>query len=182
MLSNEIKEYLLRLARTAIESKLIGESLVIPKADFPLLDKKQGAFVTLIKDGNLRGCIGYILAYKPLYNTIIDVAKAAAFEDPRFPKLEIDELIACEIEISIISEMIPIADIDEIKVGRDGLLLKNGFYSGLLLPQVAVEWNWNKLEFLEQTARKAGLNRNAWKDKESQLYRFTAEVFRENEY
>ena len=182
MLSNEIRKYLLRLARTAIESKLIGENLIPQKAEFPILDKKQGAFVTLNKDGNLRGCIGYILAFKPLYNTIIDVAKAAAFDDPRFPKLEINELLECEIEISIISEMIPVSSIDEIKVGRDGLLLKNGFYSGLLLPQVAIEWEWNKIEFLEQTSRKAGLNRNAWKEKGSQLFRFTAEVFRENEY
>ena len=182
MLSVEMKEYLLGLARTAIESKLIGENLIPSKADFSILDKKQGAFVTLNKDGNLRGCIGYVLPYKPLYNTIIDVAKAAAFEDPRFPRLSINELDECEIEISIISEMIPISSIDEIEVGRDGLLLKNGFYSGLLLPQVAVEWEWDKIEFLEQTSRKAGLNKNAWKEKESQLYRFTAEVFRENEY
>jgi len=182
MLSNEIRKYLLRLARTAIESKLIGENLIPQKAEFPILDKKQGAFVTLNKDGNLRGCIGYILAFKPLYNTIIDVAKAAAFDDPRSPKLEINELLECEIEISIISEMIPVSSIDEIKVGRDGLLLKNGIYSGLLLPQVAIEWEWNKIEFLEQTSRKAGLNRNAWKEKGSQLFRFTAEVFRENEY
>jgi AmmeMemoRadiSam system protein A len=182
MLSNEIRKYLLRLARTAIEAKLIGENLIPQKAEFPILDKKQGAFVTLNKDGNLRGCIGYILASKPLYNTIIDVAKAAAFDDPRFPKLEINELLECEIEISIISEMIPVSSIDEIKVGRDGLLLKNGFYSGLLLPQVAIEWEWDKIEFLEQTSHKAGLHKNVWKEKETKLYRFTAEVFKENDY
>ncbi len=182
MLSKEIKEYLLRLARTAIESKLIGEDLIPPKANFSILDKKQGAFVTLTKEGNLRGCIGYILAYKSLYDTIIDVAKAAAFDDPRFPKLGINELTECEIEISIISEMIPVNSVDEIKVGRDGLLLRNKFYSGLLLPQVAVEWGWNKIEFLEQTARKAGLHKDAWKDNDTKLYRFTAEIFRENEY
>lgn len=182
MLSNEIREYLLRLARTAIESQLIGEDLIPQKAYFPILNKKQGAFVTLSKAGILRGCIGYVSAVKSLYNTIIEVARAAAFNDPRFPKLAINELLECDIEISIISEMIPVNSIEEIQVGRDGLLLKNGFYSGLLLPQVPIEWGWDKKEFLEQISKKAGLNNNAWKDNKTQLFRFTAEVFRENEY
>ena len=180
MLSEEQKKFLLNLARETIKAELEKSKLSITCPDDPIYQRKTGGFVTLHKAGKLRGCIGYVIAYKTMFETIKEMAKAAAFKDPRFPPLQKSELESIEIEISILSELIPVQSVDEIKIGRDGLLIQNNFTSGLLLPQVATEWKWDRKTFLEQTCNKAGLNRNCWQQPDTEIFRFFAEIFSES--
>ncbi|OQX70606.1 MAG: AMMECR1 domain-containing protein [Candidatus Cloacimonas sp. 4484_275] len=180
MLTSEQKRFLLRLARESIQAKLEKRKIRLNCPEEKIYHQKRGGFVTIHKNGKLRGCIGYVIPIKSLCETIKEMAIAAAFNDPRFSPLTYDELDKIEIEISVLSELIPVHSIDEIEVGRDGLLMKNGLYSGLLLPQVPIEWNWDKITFLEQTCLKAGLNSDCWKNSETEIYRFTAEVFSES--
>ena len=142
-----------------------------------ILREKRGAFVTLKIGGMLRGCIGMIRAAQPLYLTIFEMAQAAAFEDPRFMPITEKELTDIEIEISVLSPLVRVENIDEIKVGRDGLMILLNQHSGLLLPQVATEHGWDKTTFLEQTCLKAGIPKNSYKDKSAEIYRFSAEIF-----
>lgn len=172
---------LLKLARLTI-----AESLGLPQeGSLELSDEiykeKCGAFVTLHVKGRLRGCIGYIQGVKGLTDTICDMAKAAAFKDPRFPPLGKDEYPLIDIEISVLTPIEPVADINEIKVGRDGLIISRGFNSGLLLPQVPVEQGWNLETFLQNTCYKAGLPGNAWQQKGTKIEKFSAQVFGEKE-
>ena len=173
--SQEDKKKLFEIARKAIKARLSGETYSPPHV--PSLEAKRGAFVTLKIDGNLRGCIGQIRAYQPLYQTIAEMAVAAAFEDPRFPQLSQDEFEKLEYEISVLSPLERVHDFSTIKVGRDGLMIKMDFHSGLLLPQVATEYGWDVTEFLEQTCLKAGLPKNSYKNKSAEVYKFSAEVF-----
>lgn len=175
----EQKKYLLNLARASIEAELAGRVLEYPRREDPLLQLELGAFVTLKLNGELRGCIGYIEGFQALDQTISEMAKSAAFSDPRFPPVGKAELAEIRIEISILSKLQPVKAIDEIEIGRDGLLIRNNFTSGLLLPQVATEWNWERQEFLEHTCLKAGLDRQAWKLPENKLFSFSAEIFSE---
>ena len=179
MVSAKQKRYLLKLAREVILARLEQREISIVIDREGVFSKKIGAFVTLKVDSKLRGCIGYIEAFKPLIETIIDMAESAAFNDPRFYSLQKEELDFLVIEISVLSDLEEVTSVDEIEIGRDGLLIRNRFSSGLLLPQVAVEWNWDKKEFLEQTCRKAGLNRDDWKLIENKLFKFSAEIFSE---
>ena len=181
MLNTEQRKFLLKLARESIRAKLEHGKLNLACPPAEIYRQKRGGFVTIHKNGTLRGCIGYVIPVKSLYETIKEMAIAAAFDDPRFPTLDKSEFDEIDIEISVLSEMIPINSIEEIKVGRDGLLMKNGFYSGLLLPQVALEWNWDKLTFLRQTCMKSGLSGDCWQDPNTEIFRFTAEVFSEND-
>lgn len=176
-LSDRDKKTLHEIARTVIEKACRGEKIPEFKVDSPILKEPRGAFVTLHENGQLRGCIGQIRAMKPLYQTVAEMAYAAAFEDPRFPPLRADELPYIDIEISVLTPFRKINDISEIKIGKHGLMIRKGGYSGLLLPQVPVEWKWDLQEFLEHTCMKAGLNKNAWKDKDTEIYVFSAEVF-----
>jgi len=180
-ISIDEKKYLLKLARNTIERELNISKEVVLKKETENINKKVGAFVTLHLKGNLRGCIGYIVGVKPLYETIIDMAKSAAFRDPRFNSVTPDEISDIDIEISVLSEMIEVNDINDIKIGRDGLLIKRDYHSGLLLPQVATEWNWDTETFLKETCRKAGLPSNSWKESNVKIFRFSAEIFREKE-
>lgn len=172
---------ILKLAR-----KTIAESLGIHMdAELDLGDEifKEmcGAFVTLHIKGRLRGCIGYIQGIKSIPETIVDMAKASAFKDPRFPPLRKDEFTQIDIEISVLSPIEPVKNISEIKVGRDGLIISRGFNSGLLLPQVPVEQRWDIDTFLENTCYKAGLPGNAWQQKGTKIEKFSAQVFGEKE-
>ncbi len=181
MLDEKQKVFLLTLARDTIESILLKKSLNfdIPKDE--IFQTKKGAFVTLTKHGQLRGCIGYIHGYKSILETIIEMARSAAFRDPRFSPVKAEELGEIEIEISILSELVVMEDASEIEIGRDGLFIENPHGSGLLLPQVATEYNWDTMTFLQETCRKAGLNRESWKSEESTVYRFSAEIFSEKQ-
>jgi AmmeMemoRadiSam system protein A len=141
------------------------------------LNELRGAFVTITKKGSLRGCIGHIKGVKPLYKSVEEMAAAAAFQDPRFPPVTKKELKDLDIEISVLTPFEQISDVSEIEVGKHGLYIERGFYSGLLLPQVATEYNWDRDTFLEHTCRKAGLPPDAWKDKETRIYIFSADIF-----
>ena len=177
ILTDVEKRSLINIAKTTIECKLTGRDIPEVHVESEVLKQKSGAFVTLKKHGRLRGCIGYIEARKPLYKTVAEMAAAAAFNDPRFPPLKPDELTHINLEISVLSPLKEIKDIREIKVGVHGLYITKGYHSGLLLPQVAMEYKWDSLTFLEETCYKAGLRPDAWKDKDTKIYIFSADVF-----
>lgn len=177
-LTPEEKEYLKGLAALSIRQKLEPDKdIVLPGPPTDRLNEKFGAFVTLKRQGRLRGCIGHLVGDRPLFETIERMAKAAAFEDPRFPPLDKRELKDLKLEISILSPLVPCPDPAKIEIGRHGLLIRKKGNSGLLLPQVPVEWDWDRETFLRQTCRKAGLPENAWKDPAARLFWFEAEVF-----
>jgi len=180
-LTKDEKEKLLKIARLSINEAVTGKKESYPDVTEQNLIEKCGAFVTIKKHGELRGCIGYIQAIKPLYETVKDVARSAAVNDFRFNPVSKDELNELELEISVLSPLKRIYNIDEIVVGKHGLFMKRGFNSGLLLPQVATEYNWDKETFLQHTCLKAGLSPGAWKDKSTEIYIFSAEVFSESD-
>jgi AmmeMemoRadiSam system protein A len=180
-LSDDEKRELLRIARKSVESVVRGHEVPIPKTGSQVLQQPCGAFVTITEHGHLRGCIGYTEAVKPLAEVVSEVAAKAALDDPRFPPVSEDELSKIQLDISVLSPLERVSQVEEVEVGKHGLLLENGYFRGLLLPQVAVEYNWDREAFLENTARKAGLPSDAWKDKNTILYRFTAVVFSEEQ-
>ncbi|MCX5657954.1 MAG: AmmeMemoRadiSam system protein A [Candidatus Omnitrophica bacterium] len=179
MLTPEQKKKFLSLARQTIQEHLKKEKAPIFKATENVFLEKRGAFVTLKIDNQLRGCIGYIVADTPLYKTIQEMAVEAAFGDPRFVSLDETEFNKIKIEISILSELKQISDVNEIEIGKHGILIRKGFNSGLLLPQVATEYEWSRNEFLIHACFKAGLPAEAWKDRDIRIYIFSAEVFGE---
>lgn len=176
-LTQQEKDYLKKLAFKSIQTYMDGDPDPDLALDSEILKKNCGAFVTLKIGGELQGCIGYIRGIKPLYAAIIEMARAAAFEDPRFPSLKKSQLDKIEIEISVLSPLEKIKNTDEIEVGKHGLLIRQGIYSGLLLPQVATEYNWDRETFLRHTCIKAGLPEDAYKEAETEIMTFTAEVF-----
>lgn len=177
MFNEQQRKRLLKIARDSIENYLKkGKKLDINVEDTKL-KSEQGAFVTLKKHGELRGCIGRIESDSPLYLVVSNMAVQSATGDPRFPCLKKEEIGDITIEISVMSKPREMENIDEIEIGTHGLIVRKGAYSGLLLPQVATEYNWGKKEFLENTCYKAGLPKNAWKD--AKVYKFSAEVFGE---
>jgi len=175
-LSGEERDKLKKLAKDAIEGVLFGRECK-PIETSGLLDEKCGAFVTIKSCGSLRGCIGYVRGYRPLHETVRQMAVQAAFNDPRFEPVSADEWANCDFEISVLTPMKKIESIEEIEVGVHGLYIEKGANSGLLLPQVATEQGWNRTEFLEYTCYKAGLPKDAWKSKDTDIYIFSAEVF-----
>jgi hypothetical protein len=178
-LSRKEQEILLKIARKTLEEYVRKGN--IPRVDVKesmLLDKR-GAFVTLTKNGSLRGCIGYIQPVAPLYKAISDMTIAASTKDPRFPPVSQGELKDIHIEISVLSPLKMISDIHEIEVGKHGLYLTWGNNAGLLLPQVATEHRWTREEFLRQTCIKASLPIQAWKNTGTQIYTFSAQIFSE---
>ncbi len=178
-LSKQEQESLLALARKTIEAKLNDSPPPEVTDASSYLKNGCGAFVTLTKNDNLRGCIGLIKSPKPLGQTIQEAAEAAAFKDPRFPPLNEDELKDIRIEISVISPLQKISSIRKIKVRRHGLFIKKGAAQGLLLPQVAAHHDWDRQTFLEHVCLKAGLEKDAWKEPESEIMVFDAQVFEE---
>jgi AmmeMemoRadiSam system protein A len=176
-LSTADKQLLLQAARDSITAQLKGKAATPVKAPSPVLEEPRGAFVSLHRRGQLRGCIGYLEAVKPLLQTVREMAPAAAFQDPRFGPLQADELADLEIEISVLTPMRLIKTTDEIEVGKHGLYIVRGLNRGLLLPQVATEYCWDRRTFLEHTCNKAGLPSDAWKDPNTQIFIFRAEIF-----
>jgi len=170
---------LLALARQSIGDALEGREVTRYESPSGIMSEKRGAFVTLNRDGRLRGCIGLIETDQPLCDTVARMARAAAFKDPRFPPLEKDELPLVVIEISVLTVPILVDDTDDIEVGRDGLIVERGPARGLLLPQVPGEWGWDRDEFLDQTCAKAGLEPSAWREPDTRVLRFSADVVRE---
>jgi AmmeMemoRadiSam system protein A len=176
-LTPEEKSELLKIAQAVVECNCRGEKPPKPEVESSTLNEPRGAFVTLHKDGKLRGCIGHIRAQKPLIETIVEMAEAAAFRDPRFPPVTLEELDQLKYEISVLTPLRRIKDVNDIQVGVHGIYMKRGVSSGLLLPQVATEWGWDRTTFLEHTCTKAGLPEDAWKDKKTEIYIFSADVF-----
>jgi len=177
-ISDADRKHLLEIARKSIEQYLAKGSA--PEFTVSESLKQPGAaFVTLKESGELRGCIGYTEAVRPLYQTVSQCAIHAAVEDPRFNPVQASELPNIDIEISVLTPLQKVESLDSIQVGRDGLLIRMGRRSGLLLPQVATELGWNRTQFLEHTCQKAGLPSNSYTLAEAALYRFQAEVFGE---
>jgi uncharacterized protein len=185
MLSFEERKYAIELAKESLRTYLENKKTI--QVDKKFLEKgfgqhtelllPRGCFVTLTFKDQLRGCIGTIESGEPLYLNIIQNAIRAGTQDPRFPALTIDQYDSLEFEISVMGPVSPLSSLDKIEIGRDGLIVKNGAHQGLLLPQVPVEWNWGLKEFLENTCQKAGLDKNAYKEDETELYYFSAEAF-----
>lgn len=181
-LSVEQKKRLLAIAQQTIDTYIkTGKTLAFQEAD-PRLLREEGAFVTLHKDGQLRGCIGNIWGRGPLYLTVRDMAIAAATQDPRFSPVREDELKTLELEISVLSKPWRINDPGEIKLGTHGVIVSRGFHKGLFLPQVATETGWSREQFLSYLcSEKAGLPADAWKDPSTTIEVFTAQVFSKND-
>ncbi len=182
MLNIQQRKKLLQIARQAIGEYLkTGKKLEVSEAD-PSLNQKMGSFVTLTEHGGLRGCIGNLTANQPLYLTVRDMAIAAAADDPRFPPVSLTEIKNIQLEISVLSPLERVASADNIELGKHGVMVRKGAQSGVFLPQVAAETGWSKEEFLSNLcSQKAGLPAGAWKDKNTELYVFNAEVFSEKE-
>jgi AmmeMemoRadiSam system protein A len=176
-LTQEEKDHLKELALESIKGKFEHEPEPELGIDSETLKTNCGAFVTLKTHGSLRGCIGLVVGMKPLYKSVTEMARAAAFDDPRFTPLTKDEVDKLEIEISALSPLEKIDDPAQIEVGKHGIMLQHGYHSGLLLPQVATEYGWDRITFLKHTCLKAGLPENAWRDPETEIQIFSAEVF-----
>ena len=172
--STEERRLLLRVAHESILSKLEDREISFDPPS-PRLAEKRGAFTTLHCQGELRGCVGFVFPVNPLYRTVAETARAAAFEDSRFEPVTLEEARDLRIEISVMSPLEPIAA-ENVEVGRHGLLVTHEMHRGLLLPQVPIEHGWDRETFLEQTCRKAGLPRDAWQ-RGARLEAFTAEIF-----
>jgi AmmeMemoRadiSam system protein A len=169
------RRLLLQLARESIAARVGGRSPQLPPLVGPLT-VNRGAFVTLHAHGALRGCIGHIEADEPIGRVIARCAVSACSDDSRFAPVTEIELPDLSIELSLLGPLVPVAEIIEIQVGRDGLVVEAGGRRGLLLPQVATEWQWDRETFLAQTCHKAGLPPAAWQQG-ARLWRFEAEVF-----
>jgi len=178
-LTDDEKKLLLSTARQSILSAL-NESTkpTIDYSAYPLFKKKLGAFVTLKINEQLRGCIGYIVAIGPLFDTICETACSAAFNDPRFNPLTREEFDKIKIEISVLSPLEPITSYDDIEIGKHGILLDEGGRA-VLLPQVATENNFNREQFLTALCHKAGMYGEYWKEKMLKMKIFTATIFSE---
>lgn len=185
MITDRAGNYLVELAKKAVLHFLeTGEKLETPE-DYPIeLDEKLGVFVTLNENNQLRGCIGYAEPIEPAINATIEVAIAAAFNDPRFNAITEDEFEKLEFEVTVLTkpEMIIVAHpdqyFDEIEIGVDGLIIQKGYSRGLLLPQVATENAFGIEEFLEHTCMKAGISADSWMDESCDVYKFQGQIFK----
>ncbi len=185
-LSDSDGEMLVKTARAVVTEFLKTKNKMKLDKDFEeSFSSNAGVFVTINHQSNLRGCIGYALPDKKLYNALLEAAISAATEDPRFPSVAFEELDQITFEVTVLTppQEIEVLDPQEypskIKVGRDGLIVKSGFNSGLLLPQVPKEYGWNEEEFLGHTCEKAGLPKEQWKEKDTKILKFEGIVFKE---
>jgi AmmeMemoRadiSam system protein A len=172
------RQLLLRIAREAVRSHAHGLGTSIPAEVPEPLTRFAGAFVTLRAGGDLRGCIGHVEPDRPLAAVVVHCAVAASSADPRFPPVSASELDRIGIEVSILGPLERVTALDEIEIGRHGLVVERAWRRGLLLPQVAIEWRWDQTTFVAETCRKAGLPLDAW-GRGATLWRFDAEVFSE---
>ncbi|MEO6259446.1 MAG: AmmeMemoRadiSam system protein A [Thermoanaerobaculia bacterium] len=181
MLNEAQRQYLLSLARETIAAHLKGKPAALDATSLDEdLQRPAGAFVTLTDHSDeLRGCIGSIEAREPLYQAVMSSAISAATRDPRFRPVSPDELSLLNLEISVMGPILPVSGPEEIEIGRDGLIISRGRFTGLLLPQVAADYGWNREEFLSHTCVKAGLPPDGWRDGSCRIQHFSAEVFGE---
>lgn len=176
-LTAEEKTRLHDIVKVTVEEVSHGKKLskIDPSTD--RLSEPRGAFVTIYKRGMLRGCIGSLQASKPLYLTVQEMAQSACSHDPRFRPVAADELKYLDYEISVLTPFERVENVEDIIIGLHGLLIRKGSRSGLLLPQVASERDWDVQTFLRETCRKAGLHPDAWQDSDTEIYAFSADVF-----
>ncbi|MCX6707496.1 MAG: TIGR00296 family protein [Candidatus Woesearchaeota archaeon] len=174
MFTQEDGEKLVKLARVSIETMFTKEK--VDYSDYDGFSEKQGVFVTLNKDGELRGCIGFPEPTYALNRAVVEAARSAAFDDPRFPPVSKEEMLT-------VPKLVKVKDSEEyedrIIIGKDGLIIRGTFGSGLLLPQVPVDYDWSVKEFLKNLCMKAGLPSDAWKDLKNRIYSFQAQIFEE---
>ncbi len=175
-LTNSEKDELLKIAKKAIDEYVTNGKSLSLEIQNPKLKSDGAVFVTIKKNGALRGCIGHIQPIMPLYQSVLKNAIAACSSDPRFPPLTKEELKDIEVEISVLSPLNIVENINDIQIGKHGLVISKGSRHGILLPQVAIENRWDRETFLEQLCFKAGLPSQAWK--EAELYSFTAEIIK----
>ncbi len=187
MLNLEEGRFLVKLARKSIEEYLTTGKKSMPGSFPEKFREPCGVFVTLTKGEELRGCIGFPLPRLPLIEAVVEAAISSARSDPRFPPVNLEEMKEIKVEVSVLTppELIRVKDPRDypklVKVGRDGLIVEWGGFSGLLLPQVPVEWKWDAEEFLCQTCMKAGLGADCWLRKDVRISKFSAQVFTEIE-
>ena len=182
ILSESARRDLLWLARESLAAYFRGERAPrLPSDRAEAFGAPKGLFVTLTLEGRLRGCIGTLAPEGDVTRVAAEFARRAAFEDPRFPPLQSEELARCRIEISVLTPPEAIEGPSDVVTGRDGLIVEGRGRRGLLLPQVATEWGFDAARFVEETCRKAGLHPDAWRDPQVRLWRFQAEVFGEEE-
>lgn len=187
MLTQKEKDFFINLAKDSLHHYLSNENYISFDSEEvqellgseTCLFNNQGCFVTLQKEGQLRGCIGTIISDEPLHKNIIMNAVSAGVKDPRFPEVSLAEYSGLKFEISVMGAVEPISDVEDIEVGTHGLIIKQGYRQGLLLPQVATEHGWSTIQFLEYTCQKASLHKDAWKEETTDIYWFSAEVFGE---
>jgi hypothetical protein len=177
MLNDKEKKILLEIAHKAVEAKIHEDDIAPEPREEKALNMRSGCFVTIKLDGELRGCIGNFQSDRPLFKEVAEMAAASACKDPRFYPLQPDEINKISIDISVLSPLDKIENIEAIEVGTHGIYLEKGYYRGVLLPQVATEHNWDRETFLKQTCIKAGLPTDSWAAEETDIYIFSAEVF-----
>lgn len=175
----EEKKALLKLARESIIAAACSQPPPAQQKFTAVMEQQAGCFVTIKKDGKLRGCIGSFISERPLWETVREMAASAATRDPRFYPMKPADIEDFSVEISVLSPLRQIESIEDIRVGRDGIYIIKGSYHGVLLPQVATEYGWDRETFIRQTCRKAGLPDDAWQ-KGCEIYIFSADVFGEN--
>lgn len=185
MISERAGEFLVKLAKDTIKYYLDNGKIMVKPTDYPIeLDEELGVFVTLNKNHNLRGCIGYAEPIKPAIDATMEVALSAAFNDPRFNEVTEKEFDDLDFEVTVLTkpEVIEVSHydqyFDEIEIGRDGLIIQKGYAKGLLLPQVAVENAFTKEEFLEHTCMKAGISTDSWMDASCDVFKFQGQIFK----
>jgi len=185
-LSDSDGVFLVKTARKAVTEFLSNGNRIKLESDIEeKFSFNSGVFVTLNNPDGLRGCIGFPMPEKKLSNAIVDGAIAAATEDPRFPSVKTNELNDIVFEVTVLTPPVeidvsdPMEYLEKIKVGRDGLIIRHSFSSGLLLPQVPVEYGWNVEEFLQHTCEKAGLERGTWKNEDVKIEKFEGIIFKE---
>ena len=178
LLTKKEKKELLKIARETIVGYVTNLKVPVVVTASPGLNLSSGCFVTVKQKGELRGCIGNFVSDQPLYQLVQEMAVSAATRDPRFYPMKTDDLADFTIDISALSPLVKVASVDEIRVGTHGIYIVKKSYRGVLLPQVATEYGWNRDQFLQHTCIKAGLPEDAWQG-ECDIYRFSAQVFGE---
>lgn len=175
------KDILLSIARKSIENHIRSGQVYIEPREEMSLNTRNGCFVTIKQNGQLRGCIGNFQSELPISREVAEMAAASASKDPRFYPMKEEDLHDFTLEISVLSPLHKIEEIEEIEVGKHGIYLEKGYYRGVLLPQVAIEHSWDRETFLNQTCVKAGLPTDAWRAEDAEIYIFSAQVFGEED-
>ncbi|MFA5517090.1 MAG: AmmeMemoRadiSam system protein A [Desulfuromonadales bacterium] len=170
---------LLTIARQAVETCVRSGEIYIEPREEMALNLRNGCFVTIKQNGHLRGCIGNFQSELPLFREVAEMAVASATKDPRFYPMKDEDLANFTLEISVLSPLQKVEDLEEIEVGRHGIYLEKGYHRGVLLPQVAIEHGWDRDIFLQQTCLKAGLPPDSWKAEDTAIYCFSAQIIKE---